>query len=1222
MSDTLAIHIFMVRSLAMTIRRRTLRCVGPTMLALLAACSVRRLSAQPIESAPVREYVRETIDPDLGLPDTHIASVAQTPDGYLWLGTRRGLVRFDGLNATLFDPRNTPALPASSINALSVDGTGALWISTDRGLAVREGTAFRRIAVDQIPASTTWKVVRDRRGRVWVSGSFGVRVGDGTRFTAVPNFPEHIYALTEDRQGRLWMGGRNVLASFKEGEPEPVRWTPAKDRRVYDMVLDTAGALWLGLREGAQQLDISDPSRIKPLTMVRTAKGPSLAQVWSMTLGPNGAIWLGTDTRGVMRWDGNQLRAVDPNERQTIDPVWWLTRDSRGNVWAGTAGGLARYRPSAFRTITLGLSATSTWGIRGDQSGTPWASTEDGQVSWFDGARWNPVLRGTINLSAPVLWPSADGSMLASDSEGRVLRATRNGTADVSARFGFSNVGLLSIFEDRDGALIGTTSSGLLRSSGGRLDSLFRRVGLRASDEPRVVMRDATGRLLIGGPGLTIMDGTTVRHYGSAEGLTDGNVQALHATAGALWIATADSGLFVLRGTRVVALARANARLRRGINGIIDDTQGYLWLTSRSGLMRVAMGELLLASDDTTREVAVRQFDRADGLPTTDFNSDYQNQLFRDATGRIWLPTYAGPVVLTPVAIVADTVPPQVHIESVMIDGKGYQGNAVVRTPEHPGRVDVTFAATNALVPRRVRAEYRILGVDSAWIDAGRRRTLTFGPLNGGRYRLEIRVAGEDGDWHQQVAALDLEVPRTLTEQPWFFPALAAISGLLVFLFTRLRLATARLRERELSSLVAQRTADLEASRADLEVRVAERTDALSRELAERYKLEQRLESSRRMASLGRLAGGVSHEINNALSTVLGFAQLAQMASRHDVRVHADLGEVVRAARRAANITHQLLAFARQHHTALVPTALELVVQENLRSLQQLCAPIAVELHVADAVPLVNADVGQIEQLLVNLVKNARDAGSRDGHIFVGLEPMTLETAQAVGDRVLPAGTYVVLSVRDSGSGISAATLDQLFEPFFTTKDVNEGSGLGLAVVQGIVGRHNGAIAVASVEGEGTTFSAWFPAYSGEAPVAVGESDVHGGGETILLAEDDASIRRFATRMLTEHGYRVLDAEDGAAAITLVGKSIEAIDLVLTDVLMPNANGVELARLLRAARPELPVIFMTGYAGLDEQSLSELRATGPVLAKPFTQETLLQAVQRALDGREKRTGQS
>lgn len=1174
------------------------------------------LSAQAAASRPVAtEYVREDIDPDLGLPDTQVSAIAQTPDGYLWLGTRRGLVRFDGVNATSYSPPNTPALRSWAINALYADRNGSLWISTDQGLTVYESGQFRHLSPEQIPHGTVWKVLRDRQNRLWVSGSFGVRVGDGRRFTAVPNFNEYVYGVVEDRSGRMWFGGRRVLASYAPGDTAPTRWLPAREERVYDVAIDNGGDLWIALREGARQLDISNAEGIVERSRVGTAIGAARAQVWALAFDAAGDLWLGTDTRGVLRWNGRDLKSVDPDRRRAWDPVWWIMRDSRNNMWAGTSVGLTRYRRTAFRSESQGLTITGTWAIRGDADGTPWMSADDGQVAWFDGERWRPMFSGLVNRSAASIWPGAQGGMLAADDEGRLWSLTRTRAVDITATIGLPEMAAYGLYQDAEGWTYNNTARGLLRARNGQVDSLYRALGLRASDEPRVIMRDSKGRLVVGGPFLSIGEGTARRRYGPSEGLPDPNVTAVHEAGGALWIATADSGFFMLRGERVTSFDDANSRLKRGINGIIDDGFGYLWLTSRTGPMRVSMAELIAASERGTKRVAVREFDRADGLPTTDINADYQSQLFRDRQGQIWLPTYAGPVVFDPRAVVVDTVAPQVHVERIAVDGRDTPRLDSVAADGHPDRIEVRFAATNALVPSRVRAQYRVIGISDQWIDAGRRRTITFGPLTGGDYTLEIRVAGEDGHWQPTLAVVHIRVPKSFTERAWFFPLVGVLALLSAFGFTRWRLASARAREQELSALVTERTADLEASRADLEIRVAERTDALSRELAERYRLEQRLEASRRMASLGRLAGGVSHEINNALATVLGFAQLAQLSTKHDERTQADLGEVVRAGRRAASITHQLLAFARQHHTALTETSLATVVHENLRSLQQLCAPITVAFTSAPDVPLIRADVGQVEQLLVNLVKNARDAKPRDGRIVIALSEATLETARAVGERVLPAGRYAVLAVEDHGTGISAASLEQLFEPFFTTKEVNEGSGLGLAVVQGIVARHDGAIEVESTLGTGTTFRLWFPETSTVETGAAADGDIAGSGETILLAEDDASIRQFATRMLREHGYRVLDAEDGAAATALVGKSIEAIDLVLTDVLMPNANGLELARLLRAARPELPVVFMTGYAGLDDDALAELRRTGPIIAKPFTQETLLSAVARALEGR-------
>lgn len=1165
------------------------------------------------DEARALTYLRETVDAIEGLPDSHITSLAQTPDGYLWLGTRRGLVRFDGLSATLYSPQNTPALPAPTINALSVDALGRLWISTDRGLAVREGQSVRRIAPRYVPDGTVWEVLHDQRGRIWVAGDFGLRVGDGTTFRDVAGVDAHVYALGEDRLGRIWMAGRGILASLGEGEAVPVRWPVVNDARVYDLAISPAGTVWIALRDGIRELDVANPHAIVERARIGTALGRNRAQVWSIALDGRGHVWLGTDTRGVLRWDGTTLHNDEIPAGSTVDPVWWVMRDQRGLMWAATSGGLVRYRRSAFERVTEGLTVPNVWSIRGAADGSIWAATDEGQVWWRRTGAWTPVFTGLANRVAPALWPSRDGSMLIADDDGKIWRGTPEQLTDVTANYAFPAEGPLGMFEEADGSVIATTHHGVLRSRGGRITPLFDSLQLTKDDEPRVILRDADGRLVVGGPFLTILRGTTAQRLGVAAGLSDSAVLAVHSTARSLWIGTADSGLFVQRGARVVALAAYNPKLQRGINGITSDGTGSLWMTSHTGLLRASIRELEQAADGAATFVPVREFDRADGLPTSDINSDYQSQLHHDRSGRIWLPTYAGPVVFDPAAIVDDSIPPNVLIQDIVIDGVTYENASAITVPQHPSRVEIRFAATNALVPRRVRAEYRIGGLDTSWIALGRRRTLSFGPLVGGEYRVEIRVAGEDGAWNPARASLVLHVPFLWRERVWFYPVLALVGAVCAFGVARVRLRAAQRREQFLAHQVRERTADLEASRSQLEVRVAERTEALSRELAERTRLEQRLAGTRRLASLGRLAGGVSHEINNALATVLGFAQLAQLSARHDERVQADLGEVVRAGRRAANITHQLLAFARQHHTALRPVQLADIVHGNVRSLGQLAAGLTIDVRVADHIPVVGADTAQIEQLLANLIKNARDAKPVDQRIVVALDACTLEVARAVGDRVVPAGDYAVLSVSDRGVGIPAESLEQLFEPFFTTKEVNEGTGLGLAVVQGIVARHHGAIEVHSVVNEGTTFRIWLPLWAGGDPVDTAvDVDTEGGHETILLVEDDASIRQFATRMLTDAGYRVLDAEDGAAALTLVGQSIDSIDLVVTDVLMPNVNGLELIRLLRAARPDVPCVFMTGYAGLDDAALDELRASGPVLAKPFTHDDLLLQVRRVL----------
>ncbi|MBY0491389.1 MAG: response regulator [Gemmatimonadaceae bacterium] len=1172
--------------------------------------------AQPLQ-AP--SFVKDVVDVRNGMPDTQVSAVAQTADGFLWLGTRRGLVRFDGLSFTSYTPALERELPSASINALISEPDGSLWISTDKGLVRYADRAFHRIPATEIPAVVTWKVLRDRQQRVWVAGAFGVRVGDGTHFREVAGVSAHIYALAEDASGRIWLAGRDYLAVLTSPTAAPQIAPFSTGERFFDVAADERGTVWAATRHGVIELNTTGANPFVIAQRIATANGEEWAQVWAMTRDARGDLWLGTDTRGVLRVDHGQAVPVDPPSGIRADAVWALTTDRRGRLWAGTSGGLVRYQRSAFHTIAQGMGVRSTWSIRPDHSGAVWATTDDGQVWLLGSTGWRPMLPSVANRMPGSTWPRRDGGIYFADDAGRLFAIDRNRVADITARHGFPGLGPLGLFEDGDGALWASTHNGLLIShAGAPARPAFDSLHLAATDEPRVLMRDRRQRLIVGGPGLTIVDAAGVRRIGAAEGLTDPEVLSAYEDGDRLWIGTADSGLFVVQNDRATLVSTVNTRLRRDIHGIVRDDLGSLWLTSSSGLLRVNLSDLerSLREPGGNVRVRVREFSRLDGLPSNDINGDYQSTLFKDASGGIWLPTAGGPVYFDPRGVAEDTVAPQVHIDQIVIDGVTQRFAPSLTLEQHPTRVDVSFAVTDALFPERARVAYRVIGVDTTWTDLGRRRAITFGPLPGGTFRVEVRAASEHGDWNARLATVDFNVERDWSERWWAVPMLVALVLAAFAQSVRIVRIEAREREERLSRLVAERTADLEASRAMLETRVQERTAALARELDERTQLEQRLASSRKAESLGRLAGGVSHEINNALATVLGFAQLARSTANGNPNLQADIDEVVRAGRRAANITHQLLAFARQQHTPMRRVQIDGMVRELVRSLEQLLGPeLSLHTRLADAVPPVLADPLQVEQLLVNLVKNARDAKPRDGTVTISVEPVALTASQAIGDQVLPAGHYVTLAVIDTGEGIAPEVLEHLFEPFYTTKDISTGSGLGLAVCQGIVARHQGAIEVESTVGERTCFRAWFPAQAATLSTPSQGQPAIGGSETLLFVEDEASIRTFAVRMLRADGYTVLDAEDGAAALRVIGNTTATIDCVITDMMMPNVNGLELARLLRATRADLPIVFISGFAGLDEQALRDMRSIGPMIAKPFTQEELAAAVRRALDAR-------
>jgi PAS domain S-box-containing protein len=386
---------------------------------------------------------------------------------------------------------------------------------------------------------------------------------------------------------------------------------------------------------------------------------------------------------------------------------------------------------------------------------------------------------------------------------------------------------------------------------------------------------------------------------------------------------------------------------------------------------------------------------------------------------------------------------------------------------------------------------------------------------------------------------------------------------------------------------------------------------------------ERQLRDAERLQSVGTLAGGVAHEVNNQMTTVLGFGEFILRALGPDHPQAADVRVVLTAADRTARITNQLLTFSRKQVTQprvvdlrALTLGLRPVLQQLLGNDKELLITGA-----ADARP-VTVDPTQVEQVLINLVANARDATDTGGMVTIGVENAELTTATALQRNVpVTPGAYVLLTVSDTGRGMDAATLARVFEPFFTTKRVGEGTGLGLSMVYGIVKRHGGYVWAESMPDRGTSLKLYWPATSGAAAVTpeagAGSSALHrhagaGAAATVLVVEDEAAVRELVVRILKADGYRVLAAEDGENALGLLSGHLVPPDLVVTDVLMPRMNGRQLGDALREMHPSLPVLYMSGDIG-ENIVLRQLVPEGaPFLPKPFTPAQLLASISAVL----------
>jgi two-component system cell cycle sensor histidine kinase/response regulator CckA len=381
-----------------------------------------------------------------------------------------------------------------------------------------------------------------------------------------------------------------------------------------------------------------------------------------------------------------------------------------------------------------------------------------------------------------------------------------------------------------------------------------------------------------------------------------------------------------------------------------------------------------------------------------------------------------------------------------------------------------------------------------------------------------------------------------------------------------------------------------------------------------RRSLEDRLHQSERLESLGQLAGGVAHDFNNLLAVILNYATFVAEAVGDDEAVQHDVQQIVDATERAVRLTRQLLMFGRRETVNPESLALDAVVEEVRAILAtSLGEHIALIVRPAADLPAIRADRGQVEQVLLNLAVNARDAMPQGGTLTIETTSSTVDDTQASGLVNLPRGRYVRLAVSDTGSGMSPAVVARAFEPFFTTKPKGEGTGLGLATVHGIVSQAGGALTVHSEPAVGTTFELYFPAAAGDVarpPVGSGSTPRRGTGATVLVVEDQEAVRAVIVRLLRRNGYDVLEAATGAQAIAIAVQ--RPIHLLLTDVVMPVMSGPQLAARLRGRLPGLPVLYMSGYP---EGVLGPRRTLArgvALIEKPFVEDELLARVQDAI----------
>jgi signal transduction histidine kinase/ligand-binding sensor domain-containing protein/ActR/RegA family two-component response regulator len=1152
-------------------------CVAGARIALMtfgltasAASTVAALDSRK----PVSQFSITTWQTADGLPQNAATAVAQTPDGYLWVGTQEGLVRFDGSHFEVFNRRNTAAFPANDIRALLVGRDGSLWIGINGGLVRQKNGQFSRYAEAE-GLSHHWvsSLFEDRSGTLWI-GTFGggvIRLGRGgaETFTKQKGLADDfVWATAETSDGSVWVGTSHGLSRFSQGH-----WTTYTTREavpedhVYALTVDRAGALWIGTGGGLTRFV---GERFQSWT---TTQGLVNNVVKTIFEDRNGSLWVGTDG-GLSRYDGRAFESYTKKQGLSNELILAVTEDHEGNIWIGTyGGGLSRLTDRSFSTVASadGLSDDMARAVYETRDGRLLVGTQSGGLNVLEHGR---VVRtyqkrdGLPDNYVSALHEGRDGTVwigtaagLARLNGGRVTRVTARGLTDDAIK---------ALYEDPAGTLwIGTRGAGLKLLAHGVVTTYDKRSGL--SDVVRSFFADATGVVWIGSDA-----GLTRYAYGAFKTWTLKNesshvpVMTISGDAdGTIWAGTYSGGLFRLKDGQLTNFSVANGLYDDLVFQIVDDGHGDLWLTCNKGISRVSKSQLREVAEGRASTISPRVYGLSDGMKSSECNGNSQPAGTRRHDGTLWFPTIKGVVSVDPHQMVFNTLAPPIIVESVTVDKALMPQSGSLTARPGDGALEFHFVALTFSSPERVRFKYQLVGFDRDWVDAGARRDAYYTNIPPGRYRFRVTAQNNDGVWNNAGAVVDLVLQPHVYQTLGFYAACAA--GLVVC-----GVGLFRWRVRRIHDWAGQ-----------LEQTVAARTSELRQEIHERRQAEEQLRHAKDAADAANRAkseflANVSHEIRTPMNGVLGMTSLAldtdltSEQREYLEMVHAS-GESL------MSIINDILDFSKVEAGRIeldpVPFSLRTFLAEALEPLTWSAAQRGLALRSEIEATIDGALVGdmvRLRQVLVNLVGNAIKFTER-GSVTV-----------RAGARERTDGRVTLdVAVIDTGIGIPEEKRALIFEPFrqadgSTTRKYG-GTGLGLTICVKLVEIMGGRMSIESTPGAGSTFR--FSAVLDRMPEMPTAPEIDASlaldadrALAVLLAEDNLVNQHLARRTIEKWGHQVTVVSTGREAVDAAQQ--RRFDLILMDVQMPEMDGFEATARIRARERgyRVPIVAMTAHA--------------------------------------------
>ncbi len=1161
-------------------------------LSLLTAGACTVMAAEGQEST----LGIESWTSDEGLPQNSIQAILQDKDGYIWVGTQGGLVRFDGVTFTTFSSANTPEFIHDDIQDLAQTADGALWIATyGGGLVKYDHHEFSRLDVPGLIDGRTAVRALDVgiHGELLI-GTFdqGLFIWDGQNLTKVDIPPAMALAqvkdLLESADGTTWVSTNKGLFSRKNGQWSAVSLPQGHHHATGSLYLDTDQSMWVGAPDGLIHI---------------TARGESLIQppdrlLWDDVLDlrrdDKGRLWIATFGSGLLTLKDGRFEAFDWRGNPADTSIRCLFQDRDQALWVGTGSlGLKRLRPTPFLAVdkAAGLPNQNVWVMEQDPRGGMWIGMDSDGIARFKDGKVAQIIGADEGLPGKVvhsICAARDGSLWVGTDKGVVrFKDHRSRVWDVGS--GLAHNQIRSIFEDSSGAIwIGTLGGGISVIRGEDVHNYGTADGL-PSLAVRWIDTDRDGRLWAiteGGPCIW-QDGKFTPPLANRD---TGGLFALNffqGTDGVIWLATYGNGLVRYKDGNITTLGVKDGLIDDKIYAVTEDNFGRLWITCAQGIFGINKADVARHLQGEIDEIPCTLFGSGNGFPARECNGGSQRSLLHDDQGFIWMATDGGAVRFDPAMAQPNNTPPDVVVQSVILNRETLQPGSYMDVPPGTRNLEISYTGLQFDNPQGITFRYRLLGFDDEWIEAGTRRTAYYTHLPAGKFSFQVMAANADGVWNTAPAEINLQLLPHFWETGLFKGLVAAIFLLILGSTIWGRYYQMQKKQEELEKLVAEQTSELVAAR--------DAADAANR-------------------TKGEFLANMSHEIRTPMNAIIAMTDLVRDTPlKPDQKDSLDI--VSSSAQGLLELINDILDFSKIEagKLELSPHSFNLqeVVDDTIRTLALRAEHKGLNLTARldqDIPHRLIGDSHRFKQVLINLIGNAIKFTS-EGEIWVEIK----------AQEITPEKTILKTLINDTGVGVPEELQAKIFEPFSqadaSVTRKHGGTGLGLTICTRLVQMFGGEIGVESNDRGGACFH--FTTVMGVDGNAHAPEYPRLKGARIMVLDPDPRHRDILTDQLHWLGAEVTAMADQDEASTHFARACERshrFDILICDYGKDGqATTGFLERVAQSACNQGKVFILATMGKMREARKLKSPQLAGFLIKPVKQKELAHNLDAALN---------